>query len=77
LGALKALWSRFRAGIEDGAEAVMMGPAQFNAITLADTGSISGTLISTLRAELGFGGLVMTCDLDHKATIGQASSVMP
>lgn len=73
LSALKSLWSPFRAGIEEGVEAVMMGPAQFNAVTPAEAGSLSGTLISILRTELGFGGLVMTCDLDHKATIGQAS----
>ncbi|MGK8973053.1 glycoside hydrolase family 3 N-terminal domain-containing protein [Burkholderia cenocepacia] len=32
--------------------------------------SLSRELISVLRTELGFSGLVMTCDLDHRATQG-------
>jgi beta-N-acetylhexosaminidase len=40
----------------------------------ATAGSLSAELISLLRGELEFGGLVMTCDIDHKATIGNRST---
>lgn len=70
---LRLLWAPFQAGIEEGVDAVMMGPARFDAIQPATAGSISAELIGLLQTELGFRGLVITCDLDHKATIGDAS----
>ncbi|WP_321852392.1 glycoside hydrolase family 3 N-terminal domain-containing protein [Burkholderia diffusa] len=70
LDGLRSLWAPFEAGIEEGVDAVMMGPARFQAIQPAVAASLSGELISLLRVELGFSGLVMTCDLDHKATLG-------
>lgn len=66
LAELRALWAPFEAGIDEGVDAVMMGPARFEAVAA----SLSRELISTLRTELGFDGLVMTCDLDHRATQG-------
>lgn len=70
---LRSLWAPFRAGIEEGVDAVMMGPARFDAVEPVTAGSLSADLISLLQDELGFRGLVLTCDLDHKATIGDAS----
>jgi beta-N-acetylhexosaminidase len=74
LDALQAQWGAFRVGIEEGVSAVMMGPARFEAVQPATAGSLSAELISLLRGELEFGGLVMTCDIDHKATIGNRST---
>jgi beta-N-acetylhexosaminidase len=73
LNELRAVWAPFLAGIEVGADAIMMGPARFDAVKPAIAGSLSADLIGLLRQELGFKGLVMTCDLDHKSTIGDAS----
>ncbi|MGH8783166.1 glycoside hydrolase family 3 N-terminal domain-containing protein [Paraburkholderia sp.] len=73
LDRLRALWAPFKAGIEAGAEAVMMGPAIFNAVQPSVAASISPDLIALLRGELNFRGLVMTCDLDHKATLRDAT----
>ncbi|CAG9223088.1 glycoside hydrolase family 3 N-terminal domain-containing protein [Burkholderia vietnamiensis] len=70
LAELRALWAPFEAGIDEGVDAVMMGPARFEAVQPAVAASLSRELISTLRTELGFDGLVMTCDLDHRATQG-------
>jgi len=60
----------FASGIVAGAEAVMMSPAIYSAVKPNVAGSISKDLIELLRATLGFRGLVMTCDLDHPATMG-------
>lgn len=70
---LRTQWGAFEVGIEEGADAVMMGPARFEAFQPAVSGSLSAELIAILRSELQFDGLVMTCDLDHKATIGNRS----
>lgn len=70
---LRVQWGVFQAGIDEGADAVMMGPARFEAFQPAEAGSLSTALIAILRTELQFSGLVMTCDLDHKATIGNRS----
>jgi beta-N-acetylhexosaminidase len=71
LGELRAQWGAFQVGIEEGVSAVMMGPARFEAFQPTTAGSLSAKLIALLKGELEFGGLVMTCDLDHKATIGE------
>jgi beta-N-acetylhexosaminidase len=73
LNELRAHWGAFRVGIEEGVSAVMMGPARFEAVQPATAGSLSAELISLLRKDLEFGGLVMTCDIDHKSTIGSRS----
>ncbi|RON56189.1 glycoside hydrolase family 3 N-terminal domain-containing protein [Pseudomonas frederiksbergensis] len=73
LDQLRAYWPAFQAGVEAGAEAVMMGPAIFAACEPPAAASISPELIGLLRQELGFKGLVMTIDLDHRSTIGNLS----
>jgi beta-N-acetylhexosaminidase len=62
----------FAAGIAAGARAVMMGPAIFDAYTPSVAASVSPDLYRLLRSRLRFGGLVMTCDLDHRATMRDA-----
>lgn len=63
----------FRAGIAAGANAVMMSPAIFDALQPPTAGPLSRQLMELLRGELQFKGLVMTCDLDHKSTLGSCS----
>lgn len=63
----------FKAGIDAGADAVFMSPAIFDAVTPPQSGSISPDLIRLLREELAFTGLVITCDLDHRSTLGSRS----
>ncbi|NWB26505.1 glycoside hydrolase family 3 N-terminal domain-containing protein [Pseudomonas gingeri] len=70
---LRRYWPTFQAGIDAGADAVMMGPARFAACTPPVSASISAELIGLLRQELGFKGLVMTIDLDHRSVIGHSS----
>lgn len=73
LDELRVYWPAFQAGVNAGADAVMMGPAIFAACEPPVAASISPELISLLRHELGFNGLVMTIDLDHRSTIGNLS----
>ncbi|TCN22803.1 glycoside hydrolase family 3 N-terminal domain-containing protein [Sinorhizobium americanum] len=68
--ALKPYFAPFKAGIDAGAEAVFLSSAIFDAVTPAVSGSISSDLIRVLRDELAFTGLVITCDLDHRSTVG-------
>ncbi|WP_223449330.1 glycoside hydrolase family 3 N-terminal domain-containing protein [Pseudomonas sp. BF-R-19] len=70
---LRAYWPAFQAGVDAGADAVMMGPAIFAACEPPVAASVSPELIGLLRQELGFKGLVMTIDLDHRSTIGNSS----
>lgn len=67
LDQLRVFWPSFRAGIEAGAEAVMMGSAIFTGLKKPESASLSSQLIELLRAELGFSGLIMTIDLDHRS----------
>ncbi|KJZ66856.1 glycoside hydrolase family 3 N-terminal domain-containing protein [Pseudomonas fluorescens] len=73
LDQLRAYWPAFQAGVNAGADAVMMGPAIFLACEPPVAASVSPELIGLLRQELGFKGLVMTIDLDHRSTIGDLS----
>lgn len=73
LAQLRAHWPAFQAGVEAGAEAVMMGPAIFSALQPPTSASLSPDLIGLLRNELGFKGVVMTIDLDHRAVMGSRS----
>jgi beta-N-acetylhexosaminidase len=73
LDQLRAYWPAFQAGVNAGADAVMMGPAIFAACERPGPASLSPELIGLLRQELGFKGLVMTIDLDHRSTIGDLS----
>lgn len=70
IGELRQYLSPFVAGISAGAEAVMMSPSLYQAANPPAAGSISKDLVQLLRGSLGFRGLVMTCDLDHPATMG-------
>jgi beta-N-acetylhexosaminidase len=73
LDQLRTLFGPFRAGIRAGAEIVMMGPAIFSALNPPIAASLSSDLIGILRSELGFKGVVLTDDLDWKATIRDRS----
>ena len=73
LDQLRTLFGPFRAGIRAGAEIVMMGPAIFSALNRPIAASLSIDLIGILRSELGFKGVVLTDDLDWKATIRDRS----
>jgi sulfopropanediol 3-dehydrogenase len=54
----------FRSAVDAGVRVVMMGPAAFTAIDPHESASLSAPLISILRRELGFTGVVLTDDLD-------------
>lgn len=71
--ALRPYLAPFKAGIEAGADAVFLSPAIFDAVTPPQSGSISPDLIRLLRENLAFSGLVITCDLDHRSTMGDRS----
>ena len=73
LDQLRTLFGPFHAGINARAEIVMMGPAIFSALNPPVAASLSGDLIGILRSELGFKGVVLTDDLDWKATIRDRS----
>jgi beta-N-acetylhexosaminidase len=73
LDRLRTMFGPFQAGINAGAEIVMMGPAIFSALNPPVAASLSGDLIGILRGELGFKGVVLTDDLDWKATIRDRS----
>ncbi|PZU85513.1 MAG: glycoside hydrolase [Shinella sp.] len=66
---LKPYLAPFKAGVDAGADAVFMSPSIYDALDPPEAGSISRDLIGLLRDEMGFTGLVITCDLDHKATM--------
>ncbi|KQS83072.1 MULTISPECIES: glycoside hydrolase family 3 N-terminal domain-containing protein [unclassified Rhizobium] len=70
---LRPYLAPFKAGIEAGADAVFLSPAIFDAVTPPQPGSISPDLIRLLREDLAFSGLVITCDLDHRSTMGDRS----
>jgi beta-N-acetylhexosaminidase len=73
LDRLRTLFAPFQAGINAGADIVMMGPAIFTAMNPPIAASLSRDLIELLRGELGFKGVVLTDDLDWKATIRDRS----
>lgn len=73
LDQLRAFWPAFQAGVDAGAEAVMMGPAIFSALQPPTSASLSPELMGLLRNELGFKGVVVTIDLDHRSVMGSGS----
>lgn len=73
LETIKSLWQPFRAGITEGAEGVMLSPALYPEIIGETPAPLSPFFPWTLRNRLGFSGLIITCDLDHKATQGKSS----
>jgi len=64
--ALEADLVPFRAAIEAGVEAIMLGAAIAESIDPAVAASISTAAVSLLRDELGFTGVVVTDDLDMR-----------
>ncbi len=59
----------FRAAIAAGVRAVMTGPAPVVALGGGTPASISPAVMTCLREGLGFKGLIITDDLDSKATL--------
>ncbi|ARM92243.1 glycoside hydrolase family 3 protein (plasmid) [Rhizobium sp. CIAT894] len=59
----------FRAAIGAGSRAVMVGPAVVRAIDLKEPACTSPAVISLLREEFGFKGLIVSDDLDAPATM--------
>jgi beta-N-acetylhexosaminidase len=57
----------FRAAIDDGAQAVMLGHPIYGALDPALPASISPTAYTLLRADLGFGGVAVTDSLTMQA----------
>lgn len=71
--ALQPYLAPFKAGIAAGADAVFLSPAVFEAVSPPQSGSTSPDIIRLLREELAFSGLIITCDLDHRSTLGNKS----
>jgi len=61
--------SPFKTVSKDGVEIIMVGPAIVKAIDEVNPASISKKVISVLRDEIQFKGIVMSDDLDAKATM--------
>lgn len=59
----------FRAAIAAGVKAVMVGPAPVDAIDPAEPASTSAPTVELLRGAFGFGGLVISDDLDMPGTM--------
>ena len=57
----------FKAGIEAGADSVLVTHTVINAIDPVNPASLSPAVISMLRNDLGFGGVIMTDGLDMEA----------
>jgi beta-N-acetylhexosaminidase len=63
----------FRAVIDAGVAAIMMGPTIIEAVDDSLPSSRSATTIRLLREELGFDGLVVTDDLNSRSNLRGAS----
>lgn len=59
----------FRDAIAQGVEMIMAGPAIVNALDPDQPTSTSPSVIATLKNDLGFTGVVVSDDLDAKATL--------
>ncbi|WP_246752805.1 glycoside hydrolase family 3 N-terminal domain-containing protein [Sinorhizobium sp. BG8] len=59
----------FTAAIEAGTKAIMTGPAPVVALDAENAASTSPAVIGLLRERFGFGGLIVSDDLDAPATI--------
>ena len=59
----------FRAAIKAGTKAIMLGPAPVTAFDPENAACTSEPVISMLRRDLGFDGLIVTDDLDAPATM--------
>ena len=63
----------FADAIENGVEIIMVGPAIVEAFDAEKPASISPKIIGMLRSEFGFNGVVMSDDLDSRATMRDRS----
>ncbi|MBF8774059.1 glycoside hydrolase family 3 N-terminal domain-containing protein [Pseudomonas fulva] len=70
---IKSLWQPFEAGIAEGVEGVMLSPALYPDIIGETPAPLSPFFPWTLRNRFEFSGLIITCDLDHKATQGTSN----
>ncbi len=61
--------SVFRAVARDDVAAIMLGPAIVDAIDPSRAASISPAVVAFLRSEVGYDGLIVTDDLDARATL--------
>ena len=61
--------SAFRAVIDAGVHAVMLGPAVVESLDPLRPASLSPAVVDLLRLDLGFSGLLITDDLDSRATL--------
>ncbi|WP_271022295.1 glycoside hydrolase family 3 N-terminal domain-containing protein [Rhizobium sp. RCAM05973] len=68
--ALLAKAAPFMAGIDAGAEAVVLSSAVYEAATPPASASLSADIVEFLRRDFGFTGLVITLDLDHVSAQG-------
>ncbi len=59
----------FAEAIANGVEVIMVGPAIVEAFDRETPASISGTVIGMLRQDFAFPGVVMSDDLDARATL--------
>ncbi len=66
----------FRAGIESGAEAILVSHNTVNSIDASNPASLSPSVHNVLRNELGFTGIIMTDDLAMGATSGIDDAVV-
>jgi beta-N-acetylhexosaminidase len=60
----------FKAAIDAGARVVMLGPAVIPALDPLRAASLSPRVIELLRGECGFGGVIVTDDLDARSILG-------
>jgi beta-N-acetylhexosaminidase len=58
----------FTVGIEEGVSAVMVGPDRFDECQAMVARPLQAELMTLLRDELEFGGLVMACGIAHEPT---------
>jgi beta-N-acetylhexosaminidase len=59
----------FEAAVRAGAAGVMIGPAIVEDVDPAEPASTSATTVELLRRKVGFGGLIVSDDLDAPATM--------
>jgi len=59
----------FQSAINQGVDAIMCGPAIVSALDPAQPASTSPVIIGSLKNDLNFSGLVVSDDLDAKATL--------
>ncbi len=69
LESIKEGYLPFKSAIKNNVEIIMVGPAIVKALDIFNPASISPTVISILRNDLNFNGIILSDDLDAKATL--------